>query len=181
MGGYRCPHCEDSVDLTRHPLCPTCLARDWLATDRFVREKHDPGKLPLAWESYRSVLNPNLVADPLPFLLDAATRGQWFHDSYYDMYVHMCFEPLGVQPGAGIPEGAREPEHGLDSLVVAEANSKTEAHAFAVSRTVFEAQVEAGEFVPLATCERNGCGGLQVPGSTRCTAHTDKPDRSNEA
>jgi hypothetical protein len=126
-------------------------------------------------------LNPNLVADPLPFLVDAATRGHWFHDAYYDMYVHMCFEPLGVQPGAGIPEGAREPEHALDSLLIAEANSKKEAHAFAVSREVFEAQVEAGEFVPLAICERDGCEALRVPATKRCVLHTDASPRSSEA
>lgn len=175
MSVYRCPRCEDPVDLARHPLCPGCLARGWSQTRGFVREKHDPRKLPLAWQGYRSVLNPNLVAALLPHLLDAAQRGAWFHDTYYDMAVHYCVEPLGRHAGAGVPEGAREPDHSLDALLIAEANSPAEAHGFAVASGVFEAQLKSGEFVPLARCEVKGCGFLRLPGSSaaRCILHAN--------
>jgi hypothetical protein len=65
------------------------------------------------------------------------------------MYVHMTHEPLGRSAGGGIPEGKTSPEHGLDSLLIAEADSEVEAHGFAVSRTTFEQQVRAGEFEAL--------------------------------
>ncbi len=171
MSDSRCLQCDGHFDATRHPICPRCLVEGWLATERFVREKHDPRRLPMTWEGYRSVLNPNLVSNPRPYLEDAVARGRWYHDRFYGMYVFFCPEPLGVHPGSGIPEGAGEPEHSLDCLLVAEADSKSEAHAFAVSRAVFDKQIEAGEFVPLSCCEREGCGALQLPGRATCIDH----------
>ena len=144
---------------------------DWLSIADFVREKHDPRKLPLRWESYRSVLNPNLVAEPRPYLEDAAERGQWFYDHHYGFYVHFCVEPRGVHPGAGIPEGATEPDHTLDGLLIAEADSKTQAHAFAVSKHVFDEQVEAGEFAALGVCGAASCSSLRNPGEPHCVEH----------
>ena len=125
----------------------------------------------MRWEGYRSVLNPNLVADPRPHLEDAAARGQWYYDHYYGLYVVFCAEPRGVHPGAGIPEGVAEPDHTLDCLLIAEADSKTQAHAFAVSKQVFDEQVEAGEFAPLEVCEAASCSSLQKPGGPHCIEH----------
>lgn len=152
-------------------MCPTCLVETWLATTNFVRPKHDPRLLPLTWESYRSVLSPNLVETPGPYLEFAAQSGTWYRDLHYELFVHMTHSPLGLDPGSGIPEGKTMPEHSLDSLLVAEANSRTEAHAFAVPRIQFEAQVRAGEFEPLSTCHVSPCENLSVPGYDRCAGH----------
>ncbi len=171
MGEMGCQRCGKRFDPHRHPVCTPCLVEDWLATESFVREKHDPRLLPMAWEGYRSVLNPNLVASPRPYLEYAAEHGRWYRDVFYEMYIHMTTEPLGVQPGSGIPEGRKQPEHALDSLLIVEANSKTQAHAFAVAREQFEAQIRAGEFVPLEPCFHAGCDGLRVPGQENCAQH----------
>jgi len=171
MSQVECHQCGEEFDAARTPACPVCLVTSWLANETFVRPKHDPRLLPLAWESYRSVLSPTLVADPRPHLEFAARAGSWYHDTYYEMVVHLTHEPMGLAPGGGIPEGKTTPEHSLDSLLIAEANSPSEAHAFAVSREQFEAQIRAAEFVPIGACPENGCDNLSVPGETRCAGH----------
>jgi len=174
MSQVDCDQCAEEFDAAQTPVCPACLVATWLAIEAFVRPKHDPRLLPLVWEGYRSVLSPNLVDDPRPHLEFAARSGSWYRDAYYGMFVHMTYEPMGLAPGAGIPEGKTTPEHSLDSLLIAEANSKSEAHAFAVSRDHFEAQIRAAEFVPLLECPVNGCDNLCAPGETQCTWHTEQ-------
>lgn len=171
MSQLSCPQCDEAFDAEATPICPACLVAAWLAAPTFVRPKHDPRLLPLAWESYRSVLTPNFASDPRPHLDFAARNGAWYRDNHYEMYVHMTVEPLGLHPGSGIPEGKTTPEHGLDSLLIAEANSRVEAHAFAVSRAQFEEQVRAGEFEPLPRCVALDCKNISVPGARECTAH----------
>jgi hypothetical protein len=178
MSEAGCEGCGGRFDAERLPVCPTCLVASWLATEHFVRPKHDPRLLPLAWEGYRSVLSPNLVKDPRPHLAFAAESGNWYRDTHYELFVHMTRSPLGLHPGSGIPEGKTTPEHTLDSLLIAEANSKTEAHAFAVSETQFLAQIRAGEFTPLPVCEIDACNNLSVPkltDPTRCAGHAESP------
>jgi hypothetical protein len=174
MSQIGCGECGGYFDAAQVPLCPTCLVTAWLATATFVRPKHDPNLLPLMWEGYRSVLSPDFVAAPRPHLEFAARSGNWYRDAHYEMFVHMTHEPMGLAPGSGIPEGKAMPEHSLDSLLIAEANSESEAHAFAVSRDQFEAQIRAGEFVPLASCPVEGCDNLRVPGKPRCTEHAQQ-------
>ena len=184
MGAYKnyerimselvCEHCRGQFEARHVPVCPTCLVASWLATENFVRPKHDQRLLPLAWESYRSVLSPSFVESPAPQLEFAAQSGTWFRDLHYELFVHMTHSPLDLHPGAGIPEGKTMPEHSLDSLLIAEANSATEAHAFAVSRTQFEAQIRAGEFQPLPVCCVAPCDNLVIPGGERCAGH-DSP------
>lgn len=171
MSDVGCNRCGGHFEAARTPLCPTCLVATWLATENFVRPKHDPRLLPLAWESYRSVLSPNLVASPRPHLEFAAQTGTWYRDLHYELFVHMTHSPLGLHPGSGIPEGQTTPLHSLDSLLIAEADSQTEAHAFAVSRSQFEAQIRAGEFEPLKACPIPDCENLRVPAEERCAAH----------
>ncbi len=171
MSEVGCDLCGGCFDAARLPVCPACLVGAWLSSEAFVRPKHDPRLLPLVWPGYRSVLSPNFVTTPHPHLEFAARSGTWYHDTYYEMFVHMTYEPLGLHPGSGIPEGKTEPEHSLDSLLIAEANSKSEAHAFAVSRAQFEAQTRAGEFVPLAPCAFDACENLSVPDLPRCVLH----------
>lgn len=171
MSEIGCDQCGGHFEAQRLPLCPTCLVATWLATENFVRPKHDPRLLPRAWEGYRSVLSPNLVATPRPHLEFAAQSGAWYRDLHYELFVHMTHSPMGLDPGSGIPEGKTTPEHSLDSLLIAEADSQTEAHAFAVSRVQFEAQIRAGEFERLATCRVADCENLSVPARDRCAAH----------
>ena len=170
---FQCQTCAECFDPAATPICPACLVLAWLATESFVRPKHDPRLLPLAWESYRSVLTPNVANDPRATLEDAARNGTWYRDNHYDMFVHMTVQPLGMHPGSGIPEGKTTPEHALDSLLIAEANSPIEAHAFAVSREQFEEQVRAGEFEALKPCVGGGCNFLAVPGESRCVVHAE--------
>jgi hypothetical protein len=176
VGGVDCARCRAVFDAARTPVCSHCLLESWLHCESFVRPKHDPRKLPLRWESYRSVLSPALVSEPRSHLEDAARRGDWFFDVHYEMNVHFTFEPLGRSPGSGIPEGQSMPEHALDSLLIAEADSALEAHAFATSKKQFDAQIEAGEFVPLERCPEAGCANIRLPGRRRCIVHDSRDD-----
>jgi hypothetical protein len=171
MSRAACPNCDEVFDAAAMPGCPPCLAEAWLATPTFIRPKHDPRLLPLRWESYRSVLTPNFANDPGPHLVFAARNGTWYRDNHYEMYVHMTHEPLGRSAGGGIPEGKTSPEHGLDSLLIAEADSEVEAHGFAVSRTTFEQQVRAGEFEALPHCNAAGCNNLALLRASECAEH----------
>lgn len=167
----RCETCAETFDPAKTPRCPACLAQMWLATEAFIRPKHDPRPLPMVWESYRSVLNPDFVTRLDAYLRFAAREGRWFFDRYYDMWVHVTFEPLGHSPGGGIPVGLSQPEHALDSLIIAEADSPKEAHGFAVNRVQFQSQIDAGEFEVAEACEQAGCSYLRLPGASRCIAH----------
>ena len=171
MSFLDCAMCRAAFNASRTPICPQCLVQSWLRCERFVRPKHDPRKLPLRWESYRSVLSPSFVAEPAPHLEDAALRGHWFFDVHYEMYVHFTQEPLGRSPGSGIPEGQTMPEHALDSLLIAEADSAVEAHAFATSKKQFDAQIDAGEFVRVPVCAVADCDHICVPGQRSCILH----------
>ncbi|MFT5441206.1 MAG: hypothetical protein ACI8W3_000246 [Myxococcota bacterium] len=179
MSDVQCNQCNDVFDGKALPACPACLAAAWLATENFVRPKHDPRLLPLAWEGYRSVLNPALVNTPREHLAYAAQHGTWFRDTYYDMFVHMTFEPLGRAPGSGIPEGKVSPEHSLDALLIVEANSAVEAHGFAVARTQFDAQIKAGEFEPLTPCRQPACDNIASPGHPTCGTHLAGKSEAN--
>jgi len=168
-----CDRCEGEFDAQRTPVCPACLVERWLESESLIRPKHDPRLLPMEWEGYRSVLNPSLVAKRREHLAFAARHGDWFRDRHYDMYVHFTYQPLGCAAGSGIPRGRSMPEHALDSMLIAEANSASQAHAFAVDREQFEAQIRAGEFEALEVCTEPACANPHVPGRDACAIHAE--------
>ncbi|MBW2274590.1 MAG: hypothetical protein JRG96_15080 [Deltaproteobacteria bacterium] len=172
MSSVTCQGCSASWDAALVPCCPRCLVAAWMATERFVRPKHDPAELPGRSERYRSVLTQDFVARQHSYLEYAATHGTWYYDTFYEMYVHLTPSPLGRSPGVGIPPGKVMPEHALDSLLIVEADSASEAHAFAVDATQHAAQVQAGEFEELNGCAAPGCDNLSVPGGAHCVTHT---------
>jgi hypothetical protein len=169
----QCATCESSWEATRVVCCPDCLARRWRATATLVRPKHDPSLCGERSTEYRSVVTARVVADLLAVLSDAALSGSWYYDTHYRMLVHMTPSPLGRAPGAGIPAGRREPEHALDSLFIAEADSAENAHVFAVDLARHEAQVRAGVFEPLGACAHPGCENLSIPLIGSCASHVD--------
>jgi hypothetical protein len=175
VNGERCPTCLDEWDATRVVCCPSCLAKRWLATPNLIREKHDPGELGTRSTEYRSVVTSRLIDDLALVLIDAATNGAWFYDTHYRMLVHVTPTPLGRAPGAGIPAGQREPDHALDCLFIAEADSAEQSHVFAVDGARHQAQVRAGAFEPLGGCDASACVNLEIPLRSRCSAHLDPP------
>ena len=115
-----CKECGGSWDSAQQPCCPGCLVAQWMATDNFIRPKHDPAQLPGRGERYRSVLTQDFVARLRSYLEHAAVHGTWYFDTFYEMYVHLTPSPLGRSPGVGIPAGASMPEHALDALLIAQ-------------------------------------------------------------
>jgi hypothetical protein len=142
-----------------------------MATEHFIRPKHDPAELPGRSDRYRSVLTQDFITQRRSYLEHAAAHGTWYYDTFYEMYVHLTPSPLGRAPGVGIPPGKPMPEHALDALLIVEANSASEAHAFAVDSARHAAQVTAGEFEELGSCPVPGCDNLAVPGATHCVNH----------
>lgn len=175
MSKTLCQSCGTSWDATRAPVCPHCLVEAWMATEHFIRPKHDPAELPGSSERYRSILTQDFVAERRVYLEHAASHGTWYYDTFYEMYVHFTPSPLGRSPGVGVPAGKPMPEHALDSLLIVEANSASEAHAFAVEAARHAAQVEAGEFEALGSCPAPGCDNLAVPGRAHCVNHETDP------
>ncbi len=166
-----CEQCKQDFDAAQTPSCPRCLAEAWLATPELIRPKHDPRLLPQRWASYRSVVSPDFASNPAPYLDYAARHGHWFWDRYYDMYIHFTHEPLERAGGSGIPMGETMPDHALDSLLIAEADSLEQAHVFAVAHEHFRAQIRAGEFVALARCSEASCDNLRIQARTHCVIH----------
>jgi hypothetical protein len=179
MSKSTCKRCDTSWNAATTPCCPHCLVETWLATEHFIRPKHDPAELPSRSERYRSVLTQDFVAQRRSYLEHAATHGTWYYDTFYEMYVHFTPNPLGRAPGVGIPPGKTMPEHALDSLLIVEANSASEAHAFAVEAARHASQVRAGEFEALARCPAPDCGNLGVPGSSQCVNHATNETPGN--
>ena len=171
MSTIRCSRCNASFEGLSLACCPPCLAARWLATERLIRDKHDPAAPPSRLETYRSILTPRTKAELGEVLRYAAQHGSWYHDLDYGMWVHVTPEPLGRLPGVGIPAGKQAAEHALDSLFIAEADSPDEAHVFAVAGQRHEDQVRAGVFAPLGKCDRPKCENLVLPGFSRCAAH----------
>ena len=174
MSVIRCSDCNASFEGLSLACCPSCLAARWLATERLVRDKHDPSAPPSRLETYRSILTPRTKAELGEVLHYAAQHGSWYQDLDYGMWVHVTPEPLGRLPGVGIPAGKQAAEHALDCLFIAEADSPDEAHVFAVAGQRHEDQVRAGVFVPLGECGQAECENLLLPGFSRCAAHEGK-------
>lgn len=176
MSRVACRACGRDFDGEQHAWCPGCLAARWLETPGLIRAKHDPAAT-TPFERYRSIVTPRLVDDLPEVLGDAARRGCWFWDRDYGMWVHVTLRPLGRAPGVGIPAGRAEPDHALDCLFIAEADSRVEAHLFAADSVRHAAQVRAGVFEPLGACAAPGCRNLRRPGRDHCGAHDPAADR----
>ena len=175
MSEIVCRACHRAFDGEIQPWCPVCLAARWLATRNLIRAKHDPSAAPGALDSYRSIVTPRLKTELSDVLHDAAARGSWFWDRDYRMWVHVTERPLGRAPGVGIPAGREEPDHALDCLFIAEADSAEEAHVFAADSTRHAAQIRAGVFEPLGACEDPDCRNLRWPGRPGCADHAREP------
>ena len=173
MSEVSCDTCGESFEARVLACCPSCLAARWRATERLVREKHDPAADASRFDTYRSILTPRTKAELGEVLKHAARHGRWYRDLDYGMWVHVTREPLERAPGVGIPAGHETAEHALDCLFIAEADSAEEAHVFAADGRRHEAQVRAGVFVPLRGCERPGCENLAVPGNSNCSVHAE--------
>jgi hypothetical protein len=171
MSEIVCRDCGRGFDGRALAWCPPCLAGRWFATPELVREKHDPVAQATRLETYRSLITPRLKAEIVEVLRDAALRGSWFWDRDYAMWVHVTERPLGRAPGVGIPAGREEPEHALDCLFIAEADSVSGAHVFAADAERHAAQIRAGVFEPLGECATAGCQNLRAPGAAQCGAH----------
>jgi hypothetical protein len=173
MSEIQCSACGLSFDGRSLAWCPACLAARWLATPELVRPKHDPAAATSRLDTYRSLVTPRLKSDLREVLRDAAVRGRWFLDRDYRMWVHVTSRPLGRAPGVGVPAGSTEPEHALDCLFIAEADSADHAHVFAADGERHEAQVRARLFEPLGVCSSSGCENLRSPGRADCDAHRE--------
>jgi hypothetical protein len=165
-----CDDCSERFDGRLLPLCPDCQAGVWAATERLVREKHDPGAS-VRLDTYRSVITPRAKSELRAVLLHAARHGRWFYDRDYAMWVHVTTMPEGRAPGVGILAGGEQADHALDCLFIAEANDPAEAHVFAADGERHEAQVRAGVFEPLGGCTSVGCDNLAAPGREACGPH----------
>ena len=172
MGSVFCEPCGESFEGRSLPWCPVCLAARWLATERLIRDKHDPAAAANRLDTYRSIITPRTRAEIDKVLDHAAREGSWYWDRDYGMWVHVTRQPLGRAPGVGIPAGQDGADHALDCLFIAEADSAEEAHVFAADGQRHEAQIRAGVFIPLGRCDLPDCENLASPGSPRCWTHS---------
>jgi hypothetical protein len=169
VGRLHCRECDEDWDGSQTPRCPRCQATRWRAAPGLVSEKHDPAHLGEPQPGYRSVLTPHFIEHIDRFLDHAARHGRWFFDRHYELWIHYTPTPLGRAPGVGVRRGRPSPDHALDSLLIADA--ETAPHVFAVDRARTEEQIRQGEFIPLALCATPGCDNLRDPAASVCAAH----------
>jgi len=134
-----------------------------------VSAKHDPARAGEPHPGYRSVLTPHFVQNLTRFLEYAARNGRWYFDRHYALWVHYPPTPLDRVPGVGFRRGAREPDHALDSMLIADADDAP--HVVAVDRARPETQIRQGELIPLTLCSTPGCDNLRDPAGTLCAGH----------
>ncbi|MFC1890856.1 hypothetical protein ACFLZT_00515 [Thermodesulfobacteriota bacterium] len=169
MSQIKCPTCDIEFNAEKIPLCPNCLATEWKSTADFIKEKHDPKFLPKSEPSYRSVLSWEFVNNIDDFTEYATCNGTWYFSNKHGKYCHFTNTSMFEIPGSGTQAGNSMPDHTLDGLLVADAD--TNPHAYAVEITRFQSEITSGDYTPLPKCNHLGCENLTSPGKSECLIH----------
>lgn len=168
-----CVTCGDVWSAILQPMCPRCLGTAWLRNPDFIRPKHDPRVLPSGSATYRSVVTDEFLHRKEDAVAFMTVSGTWFHSVKHDAPCHFTQQPLALIPGSGICAGHPMPDHALDGLVVADAVSAP--HVYAVDIVRFQADINAGEYVPVIACLQADCFRLRLPEHDHCAVHAVPP------
>lgn len=169
MSNVYCSSCNKEWDASIVPVCPNCLANNWISAPDFIRQKHDPRYLPSSSPIYRSVLT-NDVVDNLPEFADyAANSGTCYYNNRHNKYLYFVGDPLGVIPGSAILPNESMPRYALDGLLIADPFSQP--HAYAASQVDFRGTIVTGESSPISKCSEPGCNNLCEPYIDKCVSH----------
>jgi len=93
------------------------------------------------------------VARKNEFLEYTAASGDWYFSQSHQKYCVFCPDPLGVNPGSGIPKNSPWPTFAIDGLVVADATN--DAHMYTAEQVRFRKDVKSG--LPSAVSPRLTC------------------------
>ena len=129
--------------------------------------------LPSGARGYRSVVTHDLIANLDQVIEHMTVSGCWYFDDKYKTPCYQTAGPLFVIPGSGIQAGDPMPDHALDSLFVADAMRNP--HLMAYDEGQFQREFQAGRFLALATCPKEGCRNLCAPERKHCVLHDAPP------
>lgn len=174
MSKVTCPMCGTDWDAINCPMCPNCMATNWLTTSGLIKEKHDPNFLPRAEPGYRSVLSWEFLSAPGDFLRHAATNGDYYYHTRHRKYCTFDRGPLLAIPGSGVYARQPYPDHAHDSLVIADCFG-VDPHPYTADQSRFVAEVRGGLLISLPMCTVSGCSNLALPGETTCIVHKKTP------
>ena len=169
MNITKCPNCQNAFDGEKYPVCPSCLGVTWSNYLGFVRLKHDPYKLPLSMNQYRSVLSCDVVDDLSRFTEFLAKYGKWYQRTTDKAFCHFTDEPLYTIPGSAVYKGEPMPSVALYGLLVAKPES--DPHAYCVDISKFKADIDTGKYMDIECCSQPSCRKLTKPGWDKCTEH----------
>ena len=169
MNITKCPNCQNAFDGEKYPVCPSCLGVTWSNYLGFVRLKHDPYKLPLSMNQYRSVLSCDVVDDLSRFTEFLAKYGKWYQRTTDKAFCHFTDEPLYTIPGSAVYKGEPMPSVALYGLLVAKPES--DPHAYYVDISKFKADIDTGKYMDIECCSQPSCRKLTKPGWDKCTEH----------
>jgi hypothetical protein len=169
----KCVTCGAEWDATRSPYCPRCIAVQWDGCPNILKPKHDPGCLPSGDPSFRSIVTEAVVLRRLEFLEYTAASGDWFFSNRHQKFCVFCPDPLGVNPGSGVPPNSPWATFAMDGLVVADATQ--DAHMYTAEHARFRNEVRTRLFEPLPRCDEAGCHNVAVPRERKCALHRPSP------
>lgn len=169
MAKLTCTKCNNVWDASTSPFCPTCLEHDWDTSSGFIRPKHDPQLLPMAYSTYRSVVTMDFIVNKPVYINEIVYNGEFYYDNQYGNFTCFINQPLGMTSGSGIPANYPMPTHPLDSQKVVDVFGNP--HVYAVDMVDVINEISTGRLDPPRMCEIVRCTNLAIPGTKRCSRH----------
>lgn len=151
------------------PFCPTCAIKKWEAETGFIKDKHDPTKLPLPMKGFRSVVTMDFITDKGLYIYTLATEGNYYYDTQHRNFSCVLSQPIGSTAGSAIPSWFPMPTYPMDSQIIADVWGTP--HVFAEDMSTIAHQVSIGRLIPPRRCDTAGCPNFAIPGSTKCSRH----------
>jgi hypothetical protein len=169
-----CLRCGHTWDGSNFPTCRECWYRDQLTSTSLITDKHNPNKLHIRWRDKRSVVPPEMVNNPEPFLRLLADSGSALERLSRGGTFVVVGIPAGSPAASAVPKWATAPTYAYDSLLVAKAFDP-DAHAYGVNGNAITLGLSAGNYAPVSECEVVGCSNQRYPPGKRCVVHCHPP------
>jgi len=166
----RCKECEHRWSAEDCPVCPRCFARD-LSNRRLISKKHDPGELPYATRSFRSVLSWELRSEMSAVVRAVVEHGTWLRAVNHggNPCIYFCGRLPSV-PGSAVFGGDSMPTVAMDGVLIADAWETP--HIYPVESAAVERGISVGVFVGWEKCGVKNCTFMAVPGNLACAIHS---------
>ena len=174
MSTLTCKTCGTTWEGSAIPKCPNCLAQSWASSPKMVRPKHDPGLLPSASPSFRSVVPDDFLQRPIDYFQHIAISGTALYSQKHGGYCYVVGMAPHLTAGSAIPPQSAMPTRPMDAFLIAKPFG-IDAHIFAEDDAKIQVEISQGGYVWPPTCSEKGCNNLCYPGEQFCAKHLASP------